>query len=96
MGQVHPHSAYRGSSQPPKSLQQALMGGGGEQWGNTGHKVNVVALGGLGGPPHGQEPPTMGAELCTQAVPPPPPPLRDAGGRGWEGFVVHFFFKFNL
>lgn len=92
MGQVHPHSAYRGSSQPPKSLQQALMGGGGEQWGNTGHKVNVVALGGLGGPPHGQEPPTMGAELCTQAVPPPPPPLRDAGGRGWEGFVVHFFF----
>lgn len=40
MGQIQPHSAYRGSSQPPQIPAANVNWGGDwrEQWGNTGHK----------------------------------------------------------
>lgn len=84
VGQVHPHSAYRGSSQTPQIPAASInWGGGGEQWGNTGHKVNVMALGSLGGPPHGQEPPTMGGRAVHSGCAPPP---QECWGKGMGRF----------
>lgn len=92
MGQVHPHSAYRGSSQPPKSLQQALMGGGGEQWGNTGHKVNVVALGGLGALLMARSPLQWGQSCALRLCPPLPPPSGMLGEGDGKVLLFIFFF----
>lgn len=92
MGQVHPHSAYRGSSQPPKSLQRALIGeGGGEQWGNTGHKVNVVALGGLGALLMARSPLQWGQSCALRLCPHLPPPPSGMLGEE-DGKVLLFIF----
>lgn len=83
MGQIQPHSAYRGSSQPPQIPAANVNWGGLEgAVGEHGAQSECDGSGeGWGALLMARSPLQCGAELCSQAVPPP------GGGGGGDGKI---------